>query len=381
MVTTDSRTQGHAVYKTVGDNLPAQPIVVLIDRNTASAAEILTAALADDAGATVVGTRSYGKGVFQQEVDLSNGGALKLTSASTSPPTASTWPARASTRTSRRATIPAPSRDEGARTRPAGPRRQQGGSSRGMSPRGARGGAGRAEERPRRGRGAAARGARPARLPRRARGRGAGAPPSAAEARSAPRRDLTDAADLHRRPGDRARLRRRRLGPARGRRRPALDPHRRRRRPRRPGLAARPRGAPARQQHLRPGHGRADAAARAEQDACSLAPGVERLAVTAEIELGAGGAAGAAQLLPQPDPLRRPPRLRPARRRSSPAARAPPEQVAEPLAVAREAAAALGERRGATSLDVESSEPEFRFDAGGQRGRRPRRRSRPSPTG
>jgi carboxyl-terminal processing protease len=79
VATTDSRTQGRAVYKTVGDNLPALPTVVLIDRNTASAAEILTAALADDAGAKVVGTRSYGKGVFQQEIDLSNGGALKLT--------------------------------------------------------------------------------------------------------------------------------------------------------------------------------------------------------------------------------------------------------------------------------------------------------------
>jgi len=79
VVSTDSRTQGHAVYRTVGGNLPAVPIVVLIDRNTASAAEILTAALADDAGATVVGTRSFGKGVFQQEELLSNGGALKLT--------------------------------------------------------------------------------------------------------------------------------------------------------------------------------------------------------------------------------------------------------------------------------------------------------------
>jgi carboxyl-terminal processing protease len=79
VVTTDSRTQGHAEYRTVGENLPRRPVVVLIDRNTASAAEILTAALADDAGAPVVGTRSYGKGVFQQEVDLSNGGALKLT--------------------------------------------------------------------------------------------------------------------------------------------------------------------------------------------------------------------------------------------------------------------------------------------------------------
>jgi carboxyl-terminal processing protease len=79
VVSTDSRTQGHAVYKTVGGSLYSHPIVVLIDRDTASAAEILTAALADDGGATVVGTRSFGKGVFQQEIGLSNGGALKLT--------------------------------------------------------------------------------------------------------------------------------------------------------------------------------------------------------------------------------------------------------------------------------------------------------------
>ena len=79
VVTTESRTQGDAVYKTLGGNLRAVPMVVLIDRNTASAAEILTAALDDDADATVVGTRSFGKGVFQQEVGLSNGGALKLT--------------------------------------------------------------------------------------------------------------------------------------------------------------------------------------------------------------------------------------------------------------------------------------------------------------
>jgi carboxyl-terminal processing protease len=79
VVSTDSRTQGHSVHKTVGGTLPRLPTVVLIDRNTASAAEILTAALADDAGATVVGTRSYGKGVFQEEKALSNGGALKLT--------------------------------------------------------------------------------------------------------------------------------------------------------------------------------------------------------------------------------------------------------------------------------------------------------------
>jgi carboxyl-terminal processing protease len=79
VVSTRSRSEGDAVYETRGGNLPSLPVVVLIDRNTASAAEILTAALADDAGAKTVGTRSYGKGVFQQEVGLSNGGALKLT--------------------------------------------------------------------------------------------------------------------------------------------------------------------------------------------------------------------------------------------------------------------------------------------------------------
>ncbi len=79
VVSTKSRTQGDSVHKTVGGNLTALPLVVLIDRGTASAAEILTAALAEDGGATLVGTRSYGKGVFQEETSLANGGALKLT--------------------------------------------------------------------------------------------------------------------------------------------------------------------------------------------------------------------------------------------------------------------------------------------------------------
>jgi carboxyl-terminal processing protease len=79
VVRTDSRAQGESVHKTSGGRISRLPVAVLIDRGTASAAEILTAALADDAGAEVVGTRSYGKGVFQEERSLSNGGALKLT--------------------------------------------------------------------------------------------------------------------------------------------------------------------------------------------------------------------------------------------------------------------------------------------------------------
>jgi carboxyl-terminal processing protease len=78
VVSTKARTQGESVHKTVGGNLPARPLVILIDGGTASAAEILAAALADDAGATTVGTRSYGKGLFQEEEGLANGGAIKL---------------------------------------------------------------------------------------------------------------------------------------------------------------------------------------------------------------------------------------------------------------------------------------------------------------
>lgn len=78
VVRTRSRTQGDSVHKTPGDQISDLPVVVLIDGGSASAAEILTAALADDAGSTVVGTRSYGKGLFQEEQELANGGALKL---------------------------------------------------------------------------------------------------------------------------------------------------------------------------------------------------------------------------------------------------------------------------------------------------------------
>jgi carboxyl-terminal processing protease len=78
VVKTKSRTQGDSVHKTPGDQISDLPVVVLVDGGTASAAEILAAALADDAGATVVGARTYGKGLFQEERNLTNGGALKL---------------------------------------------------------------------------------------------------------------------------------------------------------------------------------------------------------------------------------------------------------------------------------------------------------------
>lgn len=79
VVSTKSRSQGEDVHETGDGRVTSLPLVVLIDRGTASAAEILTAALAGNGDATVVGTRSFGKGVFQEEQPLANGGALKLT--------------------------------------------------------------------------------------------------------------------------------------------------------------------------------------------------------------------------------------------------------------------------------------------------------------
>jgi ribonuclease R len=100
------------------------------------------------------------------------------------------------------------------------------------------------------------------------------------------------------------------------------------------------------------------------EEACSLAPGVERLAVTAEIELGRGGRPGAASFYRSR--IRSDERLDYDRLDLVFSGRvAAPDAIAEALAVARDAAAALGERRGATSLDVESFEPEFRFDSAG----------------
>ncbi len=80
IVTTRGRTQPTVTLSAVGGAIPASvPVVVLVDGNTASAAEIVTAALQDHHRATVVGTHTFGKGVFQEEEELSNGGALDIT--------------------------------------------------------------------------------------------------------------------------------------------------------------------------------------------------------------------------------------------------------------------------------------------------------------
>jgi carboxyl-terminal processing protease len=79
IVTTEGRTQGDETFEAVGDALPERPTVVLINHDTASASEILAAALSQAGLVQIVGQRSFGKGTFQEVIPLDNGGALDLT--------------------------------------------------------------------------------------------------------------------------------------------------------------------------------------------------------------------------------------------------------------------------------------------------------------
>ncbi|MGH2956971.1 MAG: S41 family peptidase [Solirubrobacterales bacterium] len=79
IASTSGRTQEDHTFEATGDALAPRPMVVLINGDTASASEILTAAVADAGLAAVVGQRTFGKGSFQEVIPLDNGGALDLT--------------------------------------------------------------------------------------------------------------------------------------------------------------------------------------------------------------------------------------------------------------------------------------------------------------
>ena len=67
------------IFNATGDGDSKTPLVVLIDRGTASAAEIVAAALQDRNRAVIVGERTFGKADVQDLTELSNGAAIELT--------------------------------------------------------------------------------------------------------------------------------------------------------------------------------------------------------------------------------------------------------------------------------------------------------------
>jgi carboxyl-terminal processing protease len=80
IMSAEERGKRPRVYMARNDAIAAHiPMVVLVDHGTASAAEIVTGALQDRGRAEVVGTETYGKGVFQVTERLRNGGAMEIT--------------------------------------------------------------------------------------------------------------------------------------------------------------------------------------------------------------------------------------------------------------------------------------------------------------
>ncbi|MEN6369586.1 MAG: S41 family peptidase [Thermotogota bacterium] len=73
------RLSGEKKYYSKGNRIPNLPLAILINRGSASAAEITAGGIRDNRMAVLIGETSFGKGVYQQMIDFPDGSALKIT--------------------------------------------------------------------------------------------------------------------------------------------------------------------------------------------------------------------------------------------------------------------------------------------------------------
>lgn len=78
MITVDKKNN-EVIEKAKTKPIINMPIIVLVNENTASASEIFASALKENNKATIVGTKTYGKGVIQELLTLSDGSGVKIT--------------------------------------------------------------------------------------------------------------------------------------------------------------------------------------------------------------------------------------------------------------------------------------------------------------
>lgn len=79
IVSTIDKYNSKEEYKSKGGNYIGLPLVVLVDGNTASASEIFSGAIRDYKLGTLIGEKTFGKGVVQAPFDLNDGTQLKIT--------------------------------------------------------------------------------------------------------------------------------------------------------------------------------------------------------------------------------------------------------------------------------------------------------------